>query len=140
MRELLDKAPKGMSPLIRPEHVERFEKQHRKFALAMSCYSAATIPTSTTDRFPKVAASLPTSSTVRRPVIPIPIPIAWSCLAKRGVLTLGTDSASMGPLPDLAEPTHYAGLKYGMIWTEGATNLGALPSTGAFYCSARTQA
>ena len=40
----------------------------------------------------------------------------------------------MGPLPDLAEPTHYAGLKYGMIWTEGATNLRELPSTGAFYC------
>jgi kynurenine formamidase len=55
-------------------------------------------------------------------------------LATRGVMTLGTDSASMGPLPDLAEPTHYAGLKHGMIWTEGATNLGALPPTGAFYC------
>jgi kynurenine formamidase len=40
----------------------------------------------------------------------------------------------MGPLPDLAEPTHYAGLKYGMIWTEGATNLGELPATGGFYC------
>ena len=55
-------------------------------------------------------------------------------LGKRGVLALGTDSASMGPLPKLAEPTHYAGLKYGMIWTEGVTNLGALPATGAFYC------
>ena len=40
----------------------------------------------------------------------------------------------MGPLPDLAEPTHYAGLKHGMIWTEGATRLGELPATGALYC------
>jgi kynurenine formamidase len=40
----------------------------------------------------------------------------------------------MGPLPDLAEPTHYAGLKHGMIWTESATGLTALPPTGAFYC------
>jgi kynurenine formamidase len=55
-------------------------------------------------------------------------------LATRGVMTLGTDSASMGPMPNLAEPTHYAGLRHGMIWTEGATNLGALPETGAFYC------
>jgi kynurenine formamidase len=55
-------------------------------------------------------------------------------LAGRKVMTLGTDSTSMGPLPDLAEPTHYAGLKHGMIWTEGATGLGALPPTGAFYC------
>ena len=39
-------------------------------------------------------------------------------------MTLGTDSTSMGPLPDLAEPTHYAGLKHGMIWTESATGLG----------------
>ena len=49
-------------------------------------------------------------------------------------MTLGTDSTSMGPLPDLAEPTHYAGLKHGMIWTESNIGLGALPPTGAFYC------
>jgi isatin hydrolase len=55
-------------------------------------------------------------------------------VASRGVLTAGTDSPSMGPLPDLAEDTHYAGLKHGMIWTESATNLGELPPTGAFYC------
>src|SRR5262249_13555077 len=35
---------------------------------------------------------------------------------------------------DLAEPTHIAGLKHGMIWTESATGLGKLPATGAFYC------
>jgi kynurenine formamidase len=46
----------------------------------------------------------------------------------------GKGVTSMGPLPDLAEPTHYGGLKHGMIWTESATNLGALPATGAFYC------
>jgi kynurenine formamidase len=55
-------------------------------------------------------------------------------LATRKVMTLGTDSTSMGPLPDLAEPTHFAGLKHGMIWTESATNLAALPPIGAFYC------
>jgi kynurenine formamidase len=55
-------------------------------------------------------------------------------LASRKVMTLGIDSTSMGPLPDLAEPTHYAGLKHGMIWTESAIGLGALPTTGAFYC------
>src|SRR5437763_424796 len=55
-------------------------------------------------------------------------------LASRKVMNLGIDSTSMGPLPDLAEPTHFAGLKHGMIWTESATGLGALPTTGAFYC------
>ena len=55
-------------------------------------------------------------------------------LAGRGVMTLGTDSTSMGPLGPLAEPTHFAGLKHGMIWTESAIGLGGLPKTGAFYC------
>src|SRR4030095_13346522 len=55
-------------------------------------------------------------------------------LATRKVMTLGIDSTSMGPLPDLAEPTHYAGLKHGMIWTEGATGLGTSPTTAACYC------
>jgi len=40
----------------------------------------------------------------------------------------------MGPIPELAEPTHMAGLRHGMIWTEGATALGKLPPTGGFYC------
>jgi kynurenine formamidase len=69
----------------------------------------------------------------KAPGYPDPDPDCMEFLAARGVMALGTDSASMGPLPDLAEPTHYAGLKHGMIWTEGATNLGALPPTGAFY-------
>jgi len=55
-------------------------------------------------------------------------------LAGRKVMTVGCDSASMAPIPDLAEPTHIAGLKHGMIWTESATGLGKLPATGAFYC------
>src|SRR5260370_25719895 len=54
--------------------------------------------------------------------------------AGRRVMSLGMYSASMAPLPDLAEPTHIAGLKHGMIWTEGAIGLGRLPATGAFYC------
>jgi kynurenine formamidase len=39
----------------------------------------------------------------------------------------------MGPLPDLAEPTHVAGLKFGMIFTEGVTRLN-LVKPGSFYC------
>src|SRR6266513_5968420 len=55
-------------------------------------------------------------------------------LAGGKVMTLGCDSPSMGTIPELTEPTHLAGLKHGMIWTEGATGLGKLPATGAFYC------
>lgn len=134
VRELLDKAPNGVSPLVRPEHVERFEKQHRPVrfgdvVLFRSDYS---------DRYyrplPEGRRFIADVLDRKAPGYPDPDPDCMELLGKRGVLALGTDSASMGPLPDLAEPTHYAGLKYGMVWTEGATRLGDLPATGAFYC------
>jgi kynurenine formamidase len=134
VRDLLDKAPNGVSPLVKPEHVERFEKQYRPVrfgdvVLFRSEYS---------DRYyrplPEGRRFIADVLDRKAPGYADPDPDCMEFLGQRGVLTLGTDSASMGPLPDLAEPTHYAGLKYGMIWTEGATNLGALPPTGAFYC------
>ncbi|MEX2188497.1 MAG: cyclase family protein [Pirellulales bacterium] len=133
VRDLLDRAAKGTSPLVKAEHVARFEKQHRPLqfgdvALFRSGYSDAYYrPLPEGRRF--IADVLD-----RKAVgYPDPDPDCMELLAKRGVMTLGTDSASMGPLPDLAEPTHYAGLKHGMIWTEGATHLGELPATGAFF-------
>ncbi|HZL87849.1 MAG TPA: cyclase family protein [Pirellulaceae bacterium] len=134
VRDLLDQAPKGVSPLVKPEHVERFEKQHRQVRLGdvvlfRSGYSDNYyLPLPEGRRF--VADALDRKA----PGFPDPDPDCMEFLGKRGVMTLGTDSPSMGPLPDLAEPTHYAGLRHGMIWTEGATNLGAVPATGAFYC------
>ena len=134
VRDLLDHAPKGVSPLVKPEHVERFEKEHRQVrfgdvVLFRSDYS---------DKYyrplPEGRRFIADILDRKAPGYPDPDPECMEFLGKRGVLTLGTDSASMGPLPDLAEPSHYAGLKYGMIWTEGASNLGELPATGAFYC------
>lgn len=134
VRDLLDQAPNGVSPLVKIEHIKRFEKRHRKLrfgdvALFRSDYS---------DHYyrPYPAGRRYISEIIDRksPGFPDPDPDCMEFLATRGLMTLGTDSASMGPLPTLGEPTHYAGLKHGMIWTEGATNLGQLPSTGAFYC------
>ena len=134
VRELLDQAPKGESPLVTREHVIRFEKQHRQLrfgdvVLFRSDYSDKYyLPLPAGNRY--IADALDHKA----PGYPDPDPDCMEFLATRKVMTLGTDSASMGPLPTLAEPTHYAGLQHGMIWTEGATNLGALPPTGAFYC------
>lgn len=134
VRELFDQAPKGVSPLVTPEHVKRFEATHRplKFGdvvLFRSDYS---------DRyyrpFPEGSRFIADVVDRKAPGYPDPDPDCMEFLATRGVMTLGTDSASMGPMPNLAEPTHYAGLRHGMIWTESATNLGTLPDTGAFYC------
>lgn len=133
-RDLLDKAPPGVSPLVTAAHVERFEKAHRRVGfgdvvLFRSDYS---------DKFyqPLPAGNRFIADVVdkKSPGYPDPDPACMDFLGRRGVLALGTDSASMGPMPDMAEDTHFAGLKYGMIWTESATNLAALPSTGAFYC------
>ena len=134
IRDLLDQAPKGESPLVKRTHVERFEKRHRQLrfgdvVLFRSDYS---------DRYyrpyPEGNRFIADIVNQKSPGYPDPDPDCMEFLATRKVMALGTDSPSMGPLPDLAEPTHYAGLKYGMIWTESATNLGVLPPTGAFYC------
>ena len=134
VRDLLDQAPKGVSPLVKAEHVLRFEQQHRRLrfgdvVLFRSDYSDKYyLPLPAGHRF--IADVLDRKA----PGYPDPDPDCMEFLATRKVMTLGTDSASMGPLPDLAEPTHYAGLRHGMIWCESATNLGALPPVGAFFC------
>ncbi len=134
VRDLLDQAQSGESPLVKAEHVRRFEEQNRRLrfgdvVLFRSDYSDRYyVPYPAGRRF--IADALDRKA----PAYPDPDPACMEYLATRGVMTLGTDSASMGPLPELAEPTHFAGLKHGMIWTESATNLKALPATGAFYC------
>lgn len=134
VRDLLDDAVSGRSPLIEKPRVVAWEKQHRAIGrgdvvLFRSDYS---------DRYYR---PLPAGRRfVADPVegtaagFPNPSPECMDYVGSRGVMGAGTDSPSMGPIPDLAEPTHLAGLKYGMIWTEGATGLGKLPNTGAFYC------
>ncbi len=134
IRELLDQSPNGISPLVQPAHVERFEQQHRRLRFG----DVVLFRSDFSDRYyqPLPAGRRFIADILDRkaPGYPDPSPECMEFLATRKVMTLGTDSASMGPLPNLAEPTHYAGLKHGMIWTEGATNLGALPPTGGFYC------
>jgi len=134
VRDLFDQAPKGVSPLVTPEHVERFEKQHRRVGFGDVVLFRSDYSDKYYRPFPDGSRFLADVLDRKAPGFPDPDPACMELLGSRGVLALGTDSASMGPLPDLAEPTHYAGLKYGMIWTESATNLGALPPTGAFYC------
>jgi kynurenine formamidase len=133
-RDLLDSAPPGRSALVKKERIMAWEKKHRPLGPGdvVLFYSGYT------DKFYKPLpegrrfAADPVEG--KSPAWPDPDPDCMEYLASRKVMTLGTDSTSMGPLPDLAEPTHYAGLKHGMIWTESATGLGALPPTGAFYC------
>jgi kynurenine formamidase len=134
VRELLDQAPKGVSPLVTRDHVSQFERQHRKVRFGDVVLFRSDYSDKYYQPFPEGSRFIADALNRNTPAYPDPDPDCMEFLAERGVMALGTDSASMGPLPDLAEPVHYAGLKYGMIWTESATNLGTLPSTGAFYC------
>jgi kynurenine formamidase len=134
-RDLLDSAPNGRSDLVKKERVMAWEKKHRPLGPGdvVLFYSGYT------DKyykpFPEGRRFLADPLAGKAPAWPDPDPDCMEYLAGLKVMTLGCDSASMGPLPDLVDPTHIAGLKHGMIWTESATGLGQLPATGAFYCS-----
>ena len=62
-------------------------------------------------------------------------PDAMELLQERGVVHVVTDAPSFG-WTEGGQPTHVAGLKYGMSWTEGAINCGRLPLRGAFVITA----
>jgi kynurenine formamidase len=134
VRDLLDQAPEGVSPLVKSEHVLRFEKQHRRLHFGDVVLFRSDYSDKYYRPFPDGRRFIADVLDRKAPGYPDPDPDCMEFLATRGVMTLGTDSASMGPLPDLAEPTHYAGLRHGMIWAESATRLGALPPTGGFFC------
>ncbi|MFP6700233.1 MAG: cyclase family protein [Planctomycetaceae bacterium] len=131
--ELLDTTENGISSLIQPSHVLAWEKTHRRLrfgdvVLFRSGYSDKYYrPFPAGRRF--VADPLQGTA----PAWPDPHPDTMTLLGQRGVKHVGCDSPSMGPLPDLAEPTHVAGLKFGMIFTEGVTRLN-LVKPGSFYC------
>ena len=133
-QDLRDGKTNGRSELITPERIKSWEQQHRPLTTG----DVVLFRSGYTDKYyrplPEGRRFCADPVEGRTPAWPDPNPECMEYLASRKVMSAGTDSASMGPLPDLAEPTHLAGLKYGMIWTESATGLGELPPTGAFYC------
>lgn len=133
-QDALASAGKGRSELIKKERVMAWEREHRPLGPG----DAVLLRSGYSDKFyrplPEGRRFLADPLEGKTPAWPDPDPDCMEYLASRKVMTLGTDSASMGPIPDLAEPTHFAGLKYGMCWTESATGLNQLPVTGAFYC------
>ena len=139
VRELRDKGANGHSSLVLKKHILAWEKKHRPLrfgdvVLFYSGYSDAYFKT-----FPAGRRFVADPIQGVTPAWPDPAPEAMDYIGSRGVMAAGTDSPSMGPFPDLAEPTHYAGLKHGMLWTESGTGYGQLPPTGAFYCMLGTK-
>jgi kynurenine formamidase len=135
VRDMATSAPKGRSDLIPKDRVISWQKEHRPLQFG----DVAFFRSDYSDRFykPLPAGRRYLADPIEgvTPAWPDPSADGMEYLASLGVLEAGTDSPSMGPIPPpLGDETHYAGLKHGMIWTEGATHLGQLPATGAFYC------
>jgi isatin hydrolase len=133
-RELLESETNGRSALVKKDRIAAWERDHRPLGSG----DVVLLHSGYTDKFyrplPEGRRFAADPVEGRAPAWPDPDPECMEYLASRKVMALATDSASMGPLPDLAEPTHLAGLKYGMIWTESGTKFDSLPPTGAFYC------
>src|SRR5260370_41090792 len=108
-----------------------WEKNHRPLGPGDVALFPSAYPDKYYKPFPAGRRFLDEPLEGKAPAWPDPDPDCMEYLASRKVLTLGCDSPTMGPIPDLAEPTHIAGLKYGMIWTEAATAWTWLPRAGA---------
>lgn len=134
VRDLMKGGEPGRSPLIGPQHVRQWEKEHRQVGFGDIVLMRADYSDQFFRPFPEGRRFIADAIEGKYIAWPDPHPDCMTFLAQRGVLHVGTDSPSMGPIPDLAEPTHFAGLRHGMVFTEGATNLSKLPTTGAFYC------
>ncbi|MCH2130837.1 MAG: cyclase family protein [Pirellulaceae bacterium] len=135
LHEIRDDAPNGVSPRILKKHVLDWERRHREFhagdvVLFHSGYTDAYyLP------LPAGRRMIAEVMEQKAPGFPGPEVDTMEYLAgQRHVRHIGTDSPSMGTLPDIGEPVHYAALKHGAVFTEGAIGLGQLPKTGAFYC------
>jgi kynurenine formamidase len=133
-RDILNSKTIGRSDLIKEDRIKDWEQKHRQVGFG----DVVLFRSGYTDKYyeplPAGRRFLADPVEGRAPAWPDPNPDCMEFLASRKVMALATDSPSMGPIPDLAEPTHLAGLKYGMIWTESGTAFDKLPVTGAFYC------
>ena len=132
--DLLETAGKGVSSLVPLERIQQWEKEHRPAGRG----DVFLVRSGYTDKYyrplPEGRRFLADVLEKKVPAWPDPHPTTMDYLASHGVMHIGTDSPTMGALPDLGEPVHFAALKYGAVLTEGATNLSQLPKTGAFYC------
>ena len=132
--ELLDDAPKGHSPLILKKHVLDWERRHRPLGPGDAVLFYSGFADKYFKQLPAGRGWVADPATGNTTAWPAPHAEAMDYLGSRGVMLAATDGPSMGPLPPpLAMETHAGGLQHGMVWTEGARNLGQLPTTGSVY-------
>ena len=134
-RSFLDNAPNGRSPLITKAFVMGWEKNHRPLGPGDVVIFYSGYCDNYYKPFPAGRRFLAETLENQAPAWPDPDPECMEYVALRKVMHVVTDSPSMGPYPVLGEPTHFAGLKHGLIFTEAVQGVGQLPATGSFYCA-----
>lgn len=134
MREIRGKAPNGHSPRIEVEHIKAWEKKNRELSFGDVTLFRTDYSDDYYKPLPEGKRFVVDCIEKRVPGYPNPQINTLEYIASKNVMHMGTDSPSMGTLPDIPNEVHVAGLKHGGIFTEGATGLGQLPTTGAFYC------
>ncbi len=142
VRNILDKADGGKSPLITTEMIKADEAKNGDIkagdvVIFYSGYDDAYYkPFPEGNRLawdPLVGGKVPGW--------PAPTPDAVSYLADKGVRHLAIDSPSMGPIghqyggKPMPQMTHVKFLERGGSWTEFVRNVGQLPARGAFFIS-----
>lgn len=132
--DLLDSAPPGICSLVTVERVKEWEAKHRSLGAGDVVLFHSGYADKYYRPFPEGRRFLADALEKKVSGWPDPNPAAMDYLAGRGVMHIGIDSPTMGAMPDLGEPIHFAALKYGAVLTEGATNLSQLPKTGSLYC------
>lgn len=131
-RELARNSDPGVSPPIRPEHIQRWEHEHG----SLESGDVVLFRTDWDQFYLPGPAGRPYVEDVliRRihPGWPAPDVATAEYLLSKGVRCMGTDAPSMGAAHD-GGPVHVAALSAGAVFIEGLTKLGTLPASGAFF-------
>ncbi len=133
VRAILDKSAPGTSPKITVDMMKKWEAEHGtlKKGEAVLFYSGYVdkyyLPFPEGDRM--AVKPFKEKST---PGWPAPTPELMEYLFQRGIMHVGVDCPSVGAVEN-GQPSHVAGLKHGMCYSEMLVNLGDLPPRGAFF-------
>ncbi len=131
VRHLLDQAENGKSPMIEPDEIERFEREHGTIEPG----AVVLFWTGWDQKYLEGDAGrgyFEDPLLGRSPGWTSPTVESSELLLSRGVLLMGTDSASIGSVDDGVR-THVAGLSQGMAFVEALTNLDEVPPRGAYF-------
>jgi isatin hydrolase len=140
VRDILDQAEPGKSPLITVDMIKADEEKNGEIQAGDVVIFYSGYDDLYYKPFPE-GNRLAWDPLVKGnvPAWPAPTPDAVKYLADKGVTHLAIDSPSMGPAGvmegdhAMAQMTHVGFLETGGSWTEFIRNVGQLPARGAYY-------